>query len=175
MNPCLWISELVHHFVGTYIGSCIPFILFFKCLCCTLRSWVHAIFWHYRTVSPRLGDIHASKCSSDNFPHTKYISPCVKNFQNYITKQHWSPIAGKRSWNGEKLWDKSVPELSLLFKPSPRDWRTTKYQSVVLRVFHSWWHIFCVWKTVIFTFDTQLSPNCNNVRKFHGPRISEWK
>ena len=38
---------------------------------CTLRSWVHAIFSHYRTVSPTLGDNYASKCTSDSFPHTK--------------------------------------------------------------------------------------------------------
>ena len=28
---------------------------------------------------------------------------------NYNAMHRWSPIAGRRSWNGEKLWDKSVP------------------------------------------------------------------
>ena len=40
-----------------------------KCIHCTFRSWVHAIFSHYRTVFPQLGDNYAWKCSSDNFPH----------------------------------------------------------------------------------------------------------
>ena len=44
------------------------------------------------------------------------------------------------------------PIVFLAFKPSPRDWRKTKLQCVVLRIFHAWWHIFCVWKTVKTTF-----------------------
>ena len=71
-------------------------------ICCTLRSWVHAIFYHYRSVSPRLRDNYMSKCSSDNFPHKKYTSPCVENCQNNIAMHCWSPIAGRRSWNREK-------------------------------------------------------------------------
>ena len=43
-------------------------------------------------------------------------------------------------------------KFSLLFKPSPRDWRKTKQQSVVLRIFHAPWHIFCVWKNARTTF-----------------------
>ena len=74
-------------------------------LCCTLRSLVHEIFSHYRTVSPRLGDHYASKCSSDNFPHTKHILLCVENCQNYIAMHRWSPIARWRSWNWDKLCD----------------------------------------------------------------------
>ena len=66
-------------------------------LSCTLRSWVHEMFIHSRTVSPRLGDNYASKFSSYNFPHTKYMSPCMKNCQNYIAMYSWSPIPGKRS------------------------------------------------------------------------------
>ena len=91
----------------------------FLWLCCTLRSWVHEILSHYRTVSPRLGDNYVSKCSSDSFPHTKYVSPCVVKCQKYIAMHHWSHV------------------LTLFFTPSPHDWRTTKHQSVVLRVFHA--------------------------------------
>ena len=40
----------------------------------------------------------------------------------------------------------------LLFQPSPQDWRKTKQQSVVLRIFHASWHIFCVWKNARTTF-----------------------
>ena len=72
---------------------------------CILKSWVHKIVSLYRTVYPWLGYNYASKCCSDNFPRTKYISPSVENCQNYIVNQHWSAIVGRRSWNGEK----SVP------------------------------------------------------------------
>ena len=41
---------------------------------CTLRSWVHKILSHYKTVSQRLGEICVSTCSSNSFPHTKYMS-----------------------------------------------------------------------------------------------------
>ena len=78
-------------------------------LCCTLRSWVHDIFSHYRTVSPRLGDNCASKCCSDNFPHTKYMSPCVENSQNHTLMIRCSPIAGRRFEKLGKLWDRFVP------------------------------------------------------------------
>ena len=84
--------------------------------------------------------------------HTQNISPCVENCQNYIEMHCWYQIAGIRSWNGEKLWDKSVPYLFLLFKLYLWDWRTIKHKSVFLRVFHAWWRIFCVWKTVRTTF-----------------------
>ena len=47
---------------------------------------------------------------------------------------------------------KTKTKFSLLFKPSPRDWRKTKQQNVVLRIFHAPWHIFCVWKNARTTF-----------------------
>ena len=40
-------------------------------LCCTLRSWYREICIRFRTVSLRLEDNYASKCSSDKFPYTK--------------------------------------------------------------------------------------------------------
>ena len=45
-----------------------------------------------------------------------------------------------------------VQNWSHILEQSPRDWRKTKHQCVGLRVFHAWWHIFCVWKTVRTTF-----------------------
>ena len=78
-------------------------------ICCTLRSWVHENVSHYRTVSPRLGDNCASKCCSDNFPHTKYMSPCVENSQNHTLMIRCSPIAGRRFEKLGKLWDRFVP------------------------------------------------------------------
>ena len=64
-------------------------------LCSTLRSWVHNMFSHFRTVSPGLGDNYASKCSSANFPHTKYVSLCVEKSQNHTLMFHFSPIWGE--------------------------------------------------------------------------------
>ena len=94
---------------------------------CTFRSWVDVIFSHSRTVSLLLGHNYALKCSSDNFPQTNYTSPCMENCQTYIAMYFWSPIAGRRSWKvKKKLWDKSVPQFSQFFKPSPWDWRKIK-------------------------------------------------
>ena len=64
-------------------------------LCCTLISWDHEIFIHYRNVSPWLGDNYASKYSSEKFPHTKYMSPCVENSQNRTLMVCCSLIPGR--------------------------------------------------------------------------------
>ena len=50
----------------------------------TLRSLYHEICIHSRTVSPRLKDNYPSKCSSENIPDTKYMSPYMENCQKYI-------------------------------------------------------------------------------------------
>ena len=60
-------------------------------------------------------------------------------------------------------------KFSLLFKPSPRDWRKTKQQSAVLRIFHAPWHIFCVWKNVRTTFW------CIVVSQSQGDRSKTWE
>ena len=78
-------------------------------ICCTLRPWYHEICIHSRTVSPRLEDNYASKCSSENFSFTIYRSSCTENYQNYIAMYRCSPIAGKRSGKLEKLRDRFVP------------------------------------------------------------------
>ena len=60
--------------------------------------------------------------------------------------------------NGDKVikWRKTVkqicPIVILAFQPSDQDWRTTKHQSLVLRVLHAGWHILFMWKTVRDTF-----------------------
>ena len=98
----------------------------------TLRSWVHEIFSQYRTVSPRLGDNYASKCSSDNFLHTKYVTPCVENCQNYIAMHCRSPISGRRSWNGEKTVGQICPIVFLAFQtfsPGLENNKTSKCDS----------------------------------------------
>ena len=78
-------------------------------MCFTLRSWVRDMFSHFRTVSPGLGDNYASKCSSDSFPHTKYMSPCVENSQNHTLMFRFSPIPGRKFEKQGKLWDIFVP------------------------------------------------------------------
>ena len=50
------------------------------------------------------------------------------------------------------LWDPESMKLSDILEQSPRDWETTTRQNVVLTVFHTWWHIFCVWNTNRTTF-----------------------
>ena len=57
--------------------------------------------------------------------------------------------------HGKKImkWRKTVGQIyPILFLAFQTFWRTTKHQIVVMRVFHAWWHIFCVWKTVRPTF-----------------------
>ena len=78
--------------------------------CCTLRSWVHEMFSHYRTVTPRLGDNSLSKCSSNSFSHTKYMSSCVENSQNHTLMFCCSPIPRRRFEKRRKLWDRFVSQ-----------------------------------------------------------------
>ena len=120
-------------------------------LCCTLRSWVHEIMSHYRTISPRLGDNCVSKFSSDSFPHANYVT-MPENSQNHTLMFHCSPIPGRRFEKQGKLWDRFVPQFFCISLPSPRIWRPMLHCNVVLTVFHTWLYIFCVWKIVRTTF-----------------------
>ena len=63
---------------------------------CTLNSLFHEIVIHSRTVCSRLGDNYASKCSSNNFQHTTYMSPCLENCQNHTLMFGCNPIPGIR-------------------------------------------------------------------------------
>ena len=63
----------------------------------------------YRTVSPR--DNCLSKCTSDSFPHTKYMSSSVENSHNHTLMFCCPPIPGRRFEKQGKLWDRSVPQL----------------------------------------------------------------
>ena len=80
-------------------------VLVIQILCFTLRSWVHEMFSHLKTVSPGLGDNYASKCSFDCFPHTKYTSPCVENSQNRTLMFSFSSILWRRFEKQGKLWE----------------------------------------------------------------------
>ena len=106
------LNELINHEAVYRTAPATPGLLItgLKCICCTLRSWVHQISMLFRTFSPRLEDIDTFQCSSDSFPHWPHISGCVQNCQNYISMYRCSPIAGRRSW-------KSVPNLSHSYVP----------------------------------------------------------
>ena len=94
-----------------------------------------------------------SKCSSNSFPHTKYMSQSLENSQNHTLMFCCSLIPGRRFEKQGKLWDRFVPQFFLsILLPSLRDWRPTMYCNVVLTVFHSWWYVFCVWKIFRTTF-----------------------
>ena len=106
-----WISQDKYfcHCQSSYLAIWIGRRWWVTWLSCILRSWLHDILIHSRTVSPQLEDNNESKCISNNFPHPTYMSPCVENCQNYISMYLCSLIAGKRSRKVENLWDKSVP------------------------------------------------------------------
>ena len=93
------------------------------------------------------------------------MSRCVKNSQNHTLLLCFSPIPGE----GLKSKENFVPYFSLLFKPFPRDWRKRKQQSVVLKIFHAPWHIFCVWKNIRTTFW------CIVVSQSRGDRSKTWE
>ena len=80
------------------------------CLCCTLRSWSRKIFVHFRTVSPQLEDNYSSKYSSDNCPHTKYMSTCTENCQNYIAFVSLFSIRGRKDLKSRKTMGQTVPK-----------------------------------------------------------------
>ena len=122
------------------------------CISCTLRSWVHEIFPHYSTFSPRLGDNCVPTYSSDSFSHTKYLSSCMKNSQNHTLMFCCSPILGRRFEKQRKLWNWFVPQFFSIYWPSTRAWRQTLLWNAILRVFHTRWYIFCVFKIVRTTF-----------------------
>ena len=123
-----------------------------KPICCTLRSWVHKILSHYRTVSPQLGDNCVSKSRSDSFPHIKYMSPCVENSKNHTLMFCCPPIPGRRFEKQGKLWHRFVSQFFSISWPSTRDWRSMMPCNVVLTVVHTWWYRFCLWKIVRTTF-----------------------
>ena len=95
---------------------------------CTLRSWVHEMFSHFRTVSPGLGDncfLHfmtfsprletnvALQCTSDSFPHMVIYILCVENCQNYISMHSCLPFAGRLFYNVSRLHGPRISECNM--------------------------------------------------------------
>ena len=98
---------------------------------CTLRSWVHEIFWHYTTVSPQLVDNYALKCTSDKFPHKIWITMPGK-----LSELHCN--ASLVSNRGEKVmkWRKIVGQICpivflafFIFSPALENSKTSKCDS----------------------------------------------
>ena len=63
----------------------------------------HEFFSRFGTVFPGLGDNYASKCGSDSFSHTEYLSPCVEISQNHTLMLCFSSIPGRRFEKQRKL------------------------------------------------------------------------
>ena len=86
------------------------------------------------------------------FHSQKNMSPCMENSQNHTLIFCCSPFPGRRFEKQGKLWDRFVPQIFSISWPFPRDWRPTMHCNVFLKVFHSWWYIFFLWKIVRTTF-----------------------
>ena len=163
-----------------YFGYPLLWLSMFACkwVRCTLRSWVHELFSHYRTVSPGLGDNCVNKCSSDSFSHTNICHYAWKTLKTTL----WCFIVLQSQGEGLKSKENYGTDLSHSFFfsiswPSPYDWRTMMHFSVVLTVFNTWWCIFCVWIHISTTLQ-RIVVNQSwgyrfNVKTLHGPRIWE--
>ena len=82
---------------------------------CTLRSWVHKMLSHYKSVSPRLGENCVSTCSSDSFPHTKYMSTMRgKPLESHFDVSLFSN-PGKKVWKARKTMRQICPPFFLYF------------------------------------------------------------
>ena len=98
--------------------------------------------------------------------HTQNICHSVwKNLRTTL----WCFVFLQSRGEGLKSKENYGTKFYLLFKPSPRDWRKRKHQSVVLRNFHTLWHIFWVWKTVRTTFWRIV------VSQSRGDRSKTWE
>ena len=122
---------------------------------------------------------------------------CVENFQNKMLTHSCLPISGRLFFNVRKLHGPRISECNICFtlrswvhevfsrfvtvSPGSGDnyeskcgsgiFPHKKYmsQSVVLRIFHAPWHIFCVWKNVRTTFW------CIVVSQSRGDRSKTWE
>ena len=140
---------------------------------CTLRSLVTEIFSHSRTVSLRLGDNCVSKCSSDSFPHTKYMSSCMENSQTHALMFCCSPILGRRFEKQGKLWGRFVPQFFFFhFMTFSPQCRSDSFTHMVM-------YILCVKNCQNYISTHSCLPIAgrlfNIVIKLHGPRQREVK
>ena len=151
------------------------FLVFFTCLCFTLRCWVLEVFSRFGTVSPGLGDNYASKCGSGIFPHTKYMSRCMENSQNHTLLLCFSPILGRRF---EKQ-GKPCSIVLLAFQTFSQGLEKNEATKCCSDNFpRTVTYILCVEKCQNHILMHSCLPipgtPLQNVRKLHGLRISEW-
>ena len=92
-----------------------------------------------------------SKRSSDSFPHTKDMSPCMETLRTTLWWFLVLQFFGK-FWKARKIMGQICPTVFSILWLYPRNWRPMMHCNVVLTVFHAWWYIFCVWKIVRTTF-----------------------
>ena len=122
---------------------------------------------------------NATKCSSKNFPYTKYTSPCMENCQNYIAM--YSLLFFNRR---EKVWKCRKTRVQICLKvfyfswSSPRNWRSPMYCNLVLTIFHTLWsYILCMenYRNCILMHSCLpiVGRLSLNVYKFHGTRLQE--
>ena len=143
----------------------------------TLRSWIHEIFSHDRTVSPRLGNNYALKCSFDNFTHTMYTTMHGKRSELHCNTSLVSNC-------GEKVmkWRKTVEQIRPIvflafqtFSPGLGSTETSKCDSESFT--RTVTYFMCVKNCQ--SYCNNLTHRClpiarrlfYNVTKNHGPRI----
>ena len=78
---CIDISGNIFFFMSNQVISCyLDRRWQLTWLSCILRSWLHEIFIHSRTVSPWLEHSKASKYSFNHFPCPTCMPPCAENY-----------------------------------------------------------------------------------------------
>ena len=68
-----------------------------------------------------------------------------------------------------KLQDRLVKYVFYCLWPSPSNWRTTIHYDIVLKIFHTWWHILCAVKVITAAFQ------CIGVVKLWGDCPSTYE
>ena len=119
---------------------------------------LHSEILLFSTFSLLLEDIDTFQCSSDSFPHWPHISGCAKlselHFDVSFFSHHGEKVLKRHITMGQ-IWDR-------FSWPFPPNWRTMIHWNVLLRVLHTHWDIWSMWKTVGTTL------KCINVLQSRG-------
>ena len=103
----------------------------------TQRSWVHEFFILFTTFSPQLGNNDTLKLCSGNFPYITCVTMYGKLSELHLIVSLFLNCGEKVLKSSKTL----VPQFLYFLGPSSRDLRTTIQWTVVLKIFHTWWHI----------------------------------
>ena len=87
-------------------------------------------------------------------------------------------IGLKLRGEGPKKYENFGTNVLLLFRNFSPRYKDRIQWNVVLKFFHTWWHIYYVWKLSEHNFNESLFPYrgekvLRRITKFHAPRISE--